>query len=151
MEESSNGLRWRVWALRALMSVAALVSVLLAALWFVQDHLKNPLIRYVAGHSQRQIRVDGRFQVALFSLHPRIVADQVTIGNPPWMPPGQTAEIGHLELTYDLPDFHLRALVMEQATFHLKREENGHSNWQSRPPGSGRGTGPPLIHSLRMP
>jgi uncharacterized protein involved in outer membrane biogenesis len=152
MEESWNGRRWRVWALRTLVGVAALVAVLLAALWFVQDHLRDPVIRYVAGHSQRQIRVDGRFQAVLFSLHPRIVADEVTIGNPPWMPPGQTAEIGHLELTYDLiPDFRLRAVVLERATLHLARQENGHSNWQSRPPGSGRGTGPPLIHSLRMP
>src|SRR3954452_1537483 len=115
MEVSWNGHRLRVWALRTLAGAAALVVVLLAALWLVQDHLKNPVIRYVAGHSQRQIRVDGRFQAVLFSLHPRIVADEVTIGNPPWMPPGQTAEIGHLELTYDLiPDFRLRAVVLER-------------------------------------
>jgi len=152
MEVSWNGHRWRVWALRALVGVAALVAVLLATLWFVQDHLKGPIIRYAASHSQRQIRVHGRFQALLFSLHPRIVADEVTIENPPWMPPGPTAEIGHLELTYDLiPDFRLRAIVAERATLHLERQENGHSNWQYRPPGSGRGTGPPLIHSLRMP
>jgi uncharacterized protein involved in outer membrane biogenesis len=132
--------------------VAALVVVLLAVLLLVQDHLKGPIVRYVAGQSQREIRVDGAFKASLLSLHPRIVADGVVIGNPAWMPPGQTAEIGHLELGYDLfPDFRLHTVVMERATLHLMRLDNGHSNWQVRPPGSGRGTGPPLIHSLRMP
>jgi uncharacterized protein involved in outer membrane biogenesis len=152
MDGSWNGHRWRVWTVRTLGGLAALVVILLAALWFIQDHLKDPVIRYVASHSQRQIRVDGRFQAILFSLHPRVVADGVTLGNPSWMPPGQTAEIGHLELTYDLiPAFQLRAVVLERATLHLQRQENGHSNWQFRPPESRRGTGPPLIHSLRMP
>jgi AsmA family protein len=152
MEGTRNGHRWRVWAVRTLGGVAALAVVLLAALWFVQDHLENPVIRYAAGHSQRQIRVDGGFQAILFSFHPRIVADGVTIGNPPWMPPGQTAEIGHLELTYELiPNFQLHTVVLDRATLHLERQENGHSNWQLLPPDSGRGTGPPLIHSLRMP
>jgi AsmA family protein len=152
MEGSWNGHRWRVWAVRALGSVAALVVVLLAILLVAQDRLKDPIVRYVATHSQRQIRVDGTFRASLLSLHPRFVAEGVVIGNPSWMPPGQTAEIGHLELGYDLfPKVRLHTVVMERATLHLVRLDNGHSNWQSLPPGSGRGTGPPLIHSLRMP
>lgn len=152
MEEFTNARRGRIWAVRTLGGLSALIVVLLAALALTQGHLKEPIVRYVASHSQRQIRVDGAFRVHLFSLHPRIVADGVTIGNPPWMPPGVTAEIGHLELIYGLPPkFQLQTVVMEGATLHLTRQQNGHSNWQARPPGSGRGTGPPLIHSLRMP
>ena len=152
MEVPRNRHRGRVWAVRTLGGVAGLVAVLLAALLLVQGHLKDPIVRYVASHSQREIRVDGAFHANLFSLHPRIVADGVTIGNPPWMPPGVTAEIGHLELTYGLPpNFQLETVVMEGASLHLTRLDNGHSNWQARPPGSGRGPGPPLIHSLRMP
>jgi uncharacterized protein involved in outer membrane biogenesis len=152
MDGFSNGHKLRVWAIRTLAGVAVLVVVLLAALLLVQAHLKDPIVRYVAAHSQREIRVDGAFQANILSLHPKITAERVVIGNPPWMPPGQTAEIGHLELTYTLlPDFRLRTVVMEGATLHLMRGDNGHSNWQALPPGSGRGTGPPLIHSLRMP
>lgn len=147
-----NGRKWRIWAVRTLIGVAALAVVLLGVLLLVQAHLKDPIVRYVAAQSQRQIRVDGTFHANILSLHPKITAEGVVIGNPPWMPPGQTAEIGHLELTYALlPDFRLQTVVMERATLHLARGENGHSNWQALPPGSGRGTGPPLIHSLRMP
>jgi uncharacterized protein involved in outer membrane biogenesis len=151
MEGSWNARGWGILALRTLGGVAALLVVLLAALLVAQGHLRGPILRYVAAQSQRQIRVDGRFQVNLLSLHPAIVAERVTIGNPSWMPPGVTSEIGHLELTYELPSFRLHAVVMEQATLHLTRGADGHSNWQARPPGSGRGTGPPLIHSWRMP
>jgi AsmA family protein len=152
MEGSWHRRNWAIWAVRTLAVAAAPVVVLLAALLLAQDHLKDPLVRYVAAHSQRQIRVDGAFHASILTLHPKFIAEQVVIGNPPWMPPGQTAEIGRLELTYTLlPDFRLRTVVAERAILHLARKENGDSNWQVRPPRAGPGTGPPLIHSLRIP
>ena len=155
MEESLHTRRWRILAVRTLgvtaALAAALIVILLAVVLLAQGHLRGPVVRYVAAQSGRQIRVDGRFDVDLLSLHPRIVAERVTIGNPPWVPPGVTAEIGRLTLTYDLFSFELRTLAMEQATLHLTRDEEGRSNWQIRAPGSGRSTGPPLIRSLRMP
>jgi uncharacterized protein involved in outer membrane biogenesis len=151
MEESLHTRRWRILAVRTLGVAAALIATLLMAALLAQGHLRGPIIRYVATQSARQIRVEGRFDADLLSLHPRFVAERVTIGNPPWMPPGVTAEIGRLTLTYDLPSFELRTLAMEQATLHLTRNEEGHSNWQLRAPGSERSTGPPLIRSLRIP
>jgi len=131
-----NARRWQILAVRRWEARSRWLIVLLAAILLTQGHLQGPIVRYVAAQSQRQIRVDGRFQVELLSLHPGIVAERVTIGNPPWMPPGGDSEIGHLELTYDLPSSDYATVVMEQATLHLTREENGHSNWQARPPGS---------------
>lgn len=155
MGESLNTRRWRILALRTLGVAAALTVILLIAVLLAQDHLRGPAVRYVATQWQRQIRVDGRFEAHLLSLHPRIIAERVTIGNPPWTPPGVTAEIGRLSLTYDLPffgqSFQLHTLEMERATLHLMRNEEGRANWQFRAPGSGRSTGPPLIRSLRMP
>jgi uncharacterized protein involved in outer membrane biogenesis len=155
MDGSWNARRWWILALRTLGGVAALIVLLLMAVLLAQGHLQGPIVRYVAAQSERQIRVAGRFDAHLLSLHPRLVAEQVTIGNPPWMPPGVTAEIGHVSLTYDLPffgqSFGLRALEMDGATLHLTRDEAGHSNWQARAPGSGPSTGPPLIRSLHVP
>jgi AsmA family protein len=155
MEESLHTRRRWVLALRTLGAAAALIVILLMAVLLAQDHLRGPLVRFVAAQWERQVRVDGQFEAHLLSLHPRIVAERVTIGNPPWTPPGVTAEIGRLSLTYDLPSFgqsfRLHTLEMEQATLHLMRDEEGRANWQFRAPGSGRSTGPPLIRSLRMP
>jgi uncharacterized protein involved in outer membrane biogenesis len=138
--------------LRTLALLVALLAVLAAAVLILSSHLRGPVIRYVETHSGRQVRVDGKFDVYLFSVHPRIVAEQVTIGNPPWTSSGTTAEIGHLALTFDLPRLAIRRLEMEQARLYLLRDENLRANWQLHDPVTfGLGTGPPLIRSLSMP
>jgi uncharacterized protein involved in outer membrane biogenesis len=143
--------------LRMLATLLALLAVLAAAALIISNHLRGPVIRYVETHSGRQVRVQGKFDTYLFSLHPRLVAERVTIGNPPWTSSGITAEIGHLSLTFDwgalaLSRLAIRRLEMEQATLYLSRDENLRANWQLNDPGtSGLGTGPPLIRSLSIP
>jgi uncharacterized protein involved in outer membrane biogenesis len=152
MEASWDARRWLKLTLRMLALLVAMLAVLAAAVLILSSHLRGPVIRYVETHSGRQVRVDGKFDVYLFSLHPRIVAERVTIGNPPWTSSGTTAEIGHLALTFDLPRLAIRGLEMEQATLYLSRDENLRANWQLQDPvTSGLGTGPPLLQSLSMP
>jgi len=119
------------------------------------NHLRGPIIRSAEAHTGRQIQVDGKFDAQLFLAHPRIVADRVTIGNPPWTAPGVTAEIGHLVLTYDWPGFghwwRLRGIEAQQVTLSLSRDREGRANWQQHAPDTADGSGPPLIHSLAMP
>ena len=152
MEAFWDERRWLKLTVWVLVALAALLAILVAAGLIVSRHLRGPIIRYVESHSGRRIRVEGKFETDLFSLHPRIVAERVTIGNPPWTPSGITVEIGRLALTVDLPRLAIRRLEMQQATFHLLRDENLRANWQLHDPGiSGLGTGPPLIRSLSIP
>ncbi|MDB6102729.1 MAG: AsmA family rane protein [Gammaproteobacteria bacterium] len=157
MEAFWDARGWLKLTLRMVAVLVALAAVLVVAGLIFSRHLRGPAIRYVETHSGRQVRVGGKFDVELFSLHPRIVAERVTIGNPPWMSSGITAEIGHLSLTFDwgalaLPRLGIRRLEMEQATLYLARDENLRANWQSHDPvTSGLGTGPPLIRSLSLP
>jgi uncharacterized protein involved in outer membrane biogenesis len=155
MDAAQNGRGWRIWVLTVLGGVVALAAVALLAILVLQAHLRGPAIRHVAEHSQRAIQVSGPFEAHLLSWHPRIVAEGVTIGNPPWTAAGVTAEIGRLELTFDLPlpgqPFGLRSLRMDRAILHLTRDREGSSNWQVNAPHTKPGTGPPLIRSLRMP
>src|SRR5579864_7944128 len=101
MEGFRDARRWPKLPLRMLAVLVALLAVLGGAGLIVSRHLRGLVIRYVETHSERQVRIDGKFETELFSLHPRIVAEQVTIGNPPWTSSGITAEIGHLSLTFD--------------------------------------------------
>lgn len=121
----------------------------------LSKHLQGPIIRSLEADTGRQIRVEGKFDTRILSRHPRIVAERVTVGNPPWTAPGVTAEIGHLVLTYDWPGFghwwRLRRIEAQQVTLNLSRDPAGHANWQMRPPEADDGSGPPLIHSLSMP
>src|SRR5262249_35577603 len=93
--------------------------------------------------------------VHLLSWHPRIVAQEVRIDNPPWTPTGITAEIGQLTLIYDWPSpgrpWGIGRLEMVRAVLHLRRDEAGRANWQARDPQTGAGPGPPLIRSLSVP
>lgn len=155
MQSTWDAHKWLKWSLRMLIILGSAVIVLAAGVRLLAGHLRDPLIRYAAAQTARPIRVEGRFDAYLFSLHPRLVAEQVIIGNPAWTPPGTAAQIGRLSITYDLPwfgrSFGVHRLEMQRATLHLFRDEQGRSNWQLYEPGTDLSPGPPLIRSLAMP
>jgi AsmA family protein len=147
-------------ALKGLLGTLAAVLVLLAlfvaALALLDaNHLRGPLIRYLASHTGREFHIDGPLEAHLLSLHPSFVAEHVTVGNPPWSPPGNMAEIDKLTVVFDLPSFShelvIRRLEMDGAHLHLQRDAVGHANWHWKAPGILPGKGPPLIHDLSVP
>jgi uncharacterized protein involved in outer membrane biogenesis len=136
----------------ALAALIVTVAVLAAAV--DAGYFRGPLIRILAAHMGRPIRIDGPIEAHIFSLNPRVIAQRVTIGNPSWMPAGLTAEIGKLSLVIALPrfgrSFGIEKLDIEAATLRLARDPTGHANWQLTDPDKGKGAGLPIIHSLSM-
>ncbi len=57
----------------------------------------------LAAHTDRPIRVDGALSLHIFARNPRLVAERVTIGNPPWTPPATTAEVGKITVVFATP------------------------------------------------
>src|SRR5580692_3802522 len=76
-----RGLIWASAALLALVTLAVLAAIALNA-----GYLRGPLLKVLAARTDRPIRVDGPLSVQLFSRNPRLVAERVTIGSPPWAP-----------------------------------------------------------------
>lgn len=146
---TARALKRAAWILAGLL---LLIVALAGAAVVYANHSPRPLIRYFAAGTGRQIRVDGPYQAHLFSLHPRLVADRVTIGNPPWTPPGTTAQVARLSMKFELLPFSrplvIRRLEMDGAAFHLLRDDAGRANWQWADPDKRSGSGPPLIRSL---
>jgi AsmA family protein len=147
-------------ALKGLLGTLAAVLVLLglfvAALALLDaNHLRAPLLRYLASHTGREFRIDGPLEAHLLSLHPNFTAEHVTIGNPPWSTAGNMAEIDKLTVEFDLPslshDLVIHRLEMEGASLHLQRDTVGHANWHWKAPGILPGKGLPIIHSLSAP
>jgi len=140
-------------------SAAALAALILMAAALVAaldaGYFRGPFIRYLAARSGREIQVKGSLEVHLFSLNPRVTAEGVSIGNPPWMPPGLTAEIGGLLLRIECPwfghAFCIQRLEMQAATLHLMRDSAGRANWQLTDPDKGAEAGLPIVRSLSMP
>jgi AsmA family protein len=146
--------------LKALLGTLAALLVLLglfvAALALLDaNYLRGPLLRSLAAHTGREFRIDGPLRAHLLSLHPSLVAEHVTIGNPPWSPAGNMAEIDKLTVEFELTSFWhelvIRKLDLQGATLHLQRDAAGHANWHWKAPGILPGKGLPLIHSLSAP
>jgi AsmA family protein len=147
-------------ALKGLLGTLAAVLVLLglcvAALAALDaNHLRAPLLRYLASHTGREFRIDGSLDAQLLSLHPSFTAYQVTVGNPPWSPAGNMAQIDKLTVEFDLPSWShelvIRRLELAGASLHLQRDTAGHANWHWKAPGILPGKGLPIIHSLSLP
>ena len=142
---------------RGLIGVTALLItavIVLAALVLGLDagYFRGPLVSYLERSTGRKILVSGPLQVHLLSRHPSVSAQGVTIGNPPWTPPGITAQIERLTLVYDLPRWgqpkRIESLRLQGAQLTLFRDIAGHANWQRRNPDDNKAREVPLIASL---
>ena len=136
------------------MALGLVVLAVIAVEWLNGDHLRGPLVRYIEAHTGRQVRIDGPLEVHLFSRHPVIKASRVSIGNPPWSTPGNLLEAESLTVVLDLSFGHgatLDSLELQGASFHLRRDIEGHANWHWQAPGILPGKGLPVIHALSAP
>lgn len=103
------------WTIRTLAVLFALVAVIIAAAALVDANwFRAPLIRFIEARTGRDIRIDGPLKAHLLSLTPRLTGERVTIGNPPWLPPGPTAEIDTLSLSFELLPLFSRSFVISR-------------------------------------
>ena len=93
-----RGLLWLGLTLLALATLAVLAGIALDA-----GYLRAPLLKVLAAHLDRPIRVDGPLSLHIFSRNPRLVAERLVIGNPAWTPTGNTAEVGKLTVVFATP------------------------------------------------
>ena len=117
------------------MAVALIIAAAVGFAAAVQaGFLRNTFLHLVSVRAGRSITVDGALRIELLSWTPRITAERVVIGNPHWMPPGRTAEIGSLALVFEMPRLHHRfgvdSLSLIAASLHLVRDAEGRANWQ---------------------
>ncbi|HEY0341168.1 MAG TPA: AsmA family protein, partial [Steroidobacteraceae bacterium] len=156
MNSSPKSRRALKISLGVLAALLVLLGILVTAVAVMSgNRLRGPLVRYLTAHTGRPWRIEGPVEAQLLSLHPSLIAQRVTIGNPPWAPPGNTAEIDKLTIVFDLPvlsqSFAIRRLALEGANLHLWRDADAHANWIRQAPGILPGKGLPVIHSLSIP
>jgi AsmA family protein len=144
-----RGLIWVGWTLFALATLVILAAVALDA-----GYLRRPLLKVLAAHTDRPIRVEGPLSLHIFSRNPRLVAERVTIGNPAWTPPGTAVEVGKLTVVFAAPrlgkELIIDRLQIDNATLHLIRDVTGHANWQLQNPDHNAPRALMVIRSLSM-
>ena len=141
------GLRIAAWTLLAVIVLGA------AGLLWGERHARVLILHLVTARTGREARIDGPFSLRLFTRDPLLSAQQVLIGNPPWMDPGVTARAQaltlHLTWQLSLPPLRLQHIEAQGVELTLVRDAQGHANWHLGPEGAGRG--PPLIRGLDVP
>ena len=133
-----------------LLVILTVAGVLLA--WNA-DLLRSSFIRFVSWQSGRPIDVRGALHLRLLTRSPRIEAEQVIIGNPPWTKPGVTAEIAKLTVTFAPLLSHqsgFSLLKIDTAQLHFTRDSAGRANWQRVDPDKSPGAPLPMIRALEL-
>jgi AsmA family protein len=152
MNASHRLRRGLIWVGSTLLALATLV--VLAAVALDAGYLRAPLLKVLAAHTDRPIRVDGSLSVHIFSRNPRLVAERVTIGSPPWAPHGNIAEVGKITVVFAAPRLGQQLVIdrlqIDDATLHLFRDVTGHANWQLKDPDQNAPRALIVIRSLSM-
>jgi AsmA family protein len=133
------------WGLAAVVIAALLVA------WGA-GHARGLLLHAITARTGRQARIDGPFALHLFTRHPVLRAQQVALGNPPWMAAGLTARVQDLTLRLrwqmSLLPLTLARVEARGVELTLVRDANGYANWHL---GKEPGHGPPLVRGLEVP
>jgi AsmA family protein len=146
-------MRYRLVKSAAAVLLLVIVTVAAVLLAWNADLLRWSFIRFVSWQSGRPIDVRGALHLRLLTRSPRIEAEQVTIGNPPWTKPGITAEVAKLTVTFAPLLSHqsgLSLLKIDTAQLHFTRDSAGHANWQRVDPDKSPGAPLPMIRALEL-
>src|SRR5271154_5194805 len=129
----SSAMRHRILQSAAAVLILGLVTVAAVPLAWNAGFLRSSFIRFVSWQSGRPIDVRGALHLQLLTRNPRIEAEQVIIGNPPWTKPGITAEVAKITVTFAPLLSHqsgLSLVKIDGARLQFMRDSAGHANWQ---------------------
>lgn len=140
----SRPLRW----LAAVLAAVVMLAVVVVAL-FDWNLLRGPIGREVSRATGRSFAIGGDLRVE-WSLRPRIVANDVVLGNAAWSDEPVMAGARSIAFRVDLFDLLVGKLSIPEITLsqpHVVLEVNrsGASNWQFANPGSGKAVPIPSV------
>jgi hypothetical protein len=144
-----RALKWLGLTLLVLIGLA-----LAAAAALDNGFFHDSLVKLIAAYTQRPLQVDGELRLHILSSHPRLVAERVTIGSPPWTPAGTAVTAGKISVVFATPrlgrDLAIDRLDVDAAVLHLFRDATGHANWQMKNPDTSDPQGLLIVHALSV-
>ena len=144
-------LRWTAITLGALILILVLAVSLLD--W---NLLKHPIERIASAHSGRTVRIGGDLKVSIWSRHPTVIVNKLTVGNPPWESGPPMLQLEKLQLQLELlpllkGDVILPRVELVKPTLYLHQDSAGHANWtfENQAPTKARASGPTRLPVVR--
>lgn len=119
-------------------AVAGVVVVLLIAAAVLDANaaaLRGPLARTASARLHRAVHIDGRLELHLFSLHPRVVIQGLRVANPDWVShAGDMVRVGQLVVVFSIPalfkgDLLLPYVGVDDSDLDLVRVSADKANW----------------------
>ena len=138
-----------------LLGVAAFLVLVLIAVQFLNWNLLKPYIeRRVSNATGRTFAINGDLDVKL-SLHPRVIVNEMVLGNAEWARDKNMAEIGQADFRISL--FPLLAgrlsfpsMALSRAAINLEVSKDGTPNWKFKEQDKANPTELPPIGSLAI-
>ena len=117
------------------MTFIVLAALIFFFVFFDWNWFKHPIERLLSRDSGRIVRIDGPLNVHLFAWEPTATADGLTISNPSWAPPGNTAAIRRVTVQTSLFSLlfgrpALLRLDLDAPQFDLLRDRQGRATWE---------------------
>jgi AsmA family protein len=138
------------WTGIVIVALLVVLMVTLALLDVNADALRGPIARLASAHVGRPVHIDGRLELHLFSLRPRVVVRQLRVENPAWVRNHpNTVRIGELQVALSYPallegEVFLPYVGIDDSDIVLIRDASKRANWEFTPSG-----GPPPTTASR--
>lgn len=136
----------------ALLAVAVLVALVIA--FFDWNRLREPIARRVSDFTGRSFAINGDLKVEL-SLRPRIVANDVVLGNAAWSREPIMASVKRIEFTIELLQLltgrvDLPEIAVSEPHIALEVSTSGAANWEFKEHAKGEPVEFPAIGLLSI-
>lgn len=138
--------------------IGALIIIIVVALALMDwNAMKGPIVRMAAAKTGRSVSVTGRLEVHPFSLNPRVSAEGLTVGDPPWERAKEPLlRVGKLELQVSLlsllrGNIVLPRLELIHPEVYLHRDLQGRATWtfENQKPTNAPSGGPTRVPAIR--
>ncbi|MDZ4777564.1 MAG: AsmA family protein [Alphaproteobacteria bacterium] len=132
--------------------IVLIVFLLTIADW---NLLRGPVSGIASAALDRKVIIAGDLDVDLWSAHPRITAQKITVADPQWAGDGETISIERIHTRVEFwpalfGNFRIVELELDRPTFTFLREASGRATWQFRKKTPKRPINLPAIRSFRM-
>ena len=131
----------RTWLRRVMLGLICTLGVIIAVLFYMivtfdLNAHRDKLLAFINQGFEREIRVDGKIELKL-SLHPKIIAENVSVGNPAWISGSDFVKAKHVEVQVALlPLFGRKLKILKLniigAYVNLETNQGGAQNWRMR-------------------
>ncbi|MBV8144975.1 MAG: AsmA family protein, partial [Gammaproteobacteria bacterium] len=136
--------------------VVVLLALLLGLTFMDWNLLKGPITRTLSARFGREVTIAGPLQAHLWSRHPTVVVNGLTIGGPPWERDRPVAKVERLQIQLEpLRSLAKAALILGRVELvhpeiYLHGEKSGRANWtfENRAPTKERASPPPTLPAL---